>query len=320
MDVNSLYPSVMAGVEGEMLPFGDPKIYEGKYVPDRLYPLYIQHATVDFTLKEGRLPCIQLKNNLSFCPTEYVTDSKGVQELVLTSVDWQLLFDHYDVNYLDWHQGYAFKASKELFREYIDMCNEGKVQADLEGNSGMRYIWKLRMNSLYGKTATNPVKQSRKPVLDRESGIVKYVLLPPEHTDGEYLPAGAFITAWARNKTIRSAQKVIDRFIYADTDSLHLIGTEIPDCLDIDPRRLGAWKHESTFTRAKFIRPKTYVEMMGEEKVVHVAGMPEACHEHVTMENFEPGAEYPGKLYSKTVPGGIMLYEDSFRIKRQEEL
>lgn len=103
-----------------------------------------------------------------------------------------------------------------------------------------------------------------------------YVNLEPEQRDGVYLPCGVFITSYARYKTITSAQSVYDRFIYADTDSLHLVGTEIPDCLDVDPVRLGAWKHESTFDHGKFLRAKTYVEheVGADELTVHVAGLP----------------------------------------------
>ena len=75
-----------------------------------------------------------------------------------------------------------------------------------------------------------------------------------------YTAMGAFITAYAREKTIRSAQSVYDRFIYADTDSLHLTGWEIPEDIEVHPSRLGAWKNEGRFTYSKYLRPKTYME------------------------------------------------------------
>ncbi len=34
---------------------------------------------------------------------------------------------------------------------------------------------------------------------------------------------------YARNVTIRTTQKLYDRIIYCDTDSIHLVGTEIPE-------------------------------------------------------------------------------------------
>ena len=319
LDVNSLYPSVMAGVGGEILPYGDPMLFEGEYVPDPRYPLYIQTVTVDFKLKPGFIPCLQLKGNLSFMPTEYVVDSKGEQTLVLTSVDLALLRDHYDIYSIRYGKGWKFKASNKLFYDFIMAANEEKVHAAEEGNAGKRYMAKLKMNSSYGKMATHPVKRSRRPVMC-EDGIVRYPLLEPEETDGMYLPAGAFITAWARDKTIRSAQKVKDRFLYADTDSLHLAGTEIPEELDVDDYRLGAWKLESTFQRARFLRPKTYIEDEGGKLIVHCAGLPESCHPHVTWDNFHVGAKFPGKLYPKTVKGGIILCEGDFVIRKETGL
>lgn len=318
LDVNSLYPSVMASICGELLPYGDPVLYEGEYVQDDRYPLYIQTVHVDFTLKPDHIPCIQMKGNLSFLPTEYVRDSKGEQTLVLTSVDLALLKDHYDINSIRYGKGWKFKASRALFEKFIMSANNEKIEAARTGNAGKRYMAKLKMNSPYGKMATNPIKRCRRPILG-EDGIVKYEMLAPEHTDGMYLPVGAFITAWARNKTIRAAQSVKHRFVYADTDSLHLIGTDYPQELDIDEYRLGAWKVESEFWRARFLRPKTYIEddVKTGKLTVHCAGMPERCHEHVTWENFKPGAKYSGKLYSKTVKGGIILYEGDFVIREE---
>ena len=86
-DVNSLYPSVMASVHGEVLPYGEPEAYEGSYVEDPEMPLYIQFLEADFTVKEGHIPCMQLKGNRLFGETEYIRDSGGLQPLCLTSVD-----------------------------------------------------------------------------------------------------------------------------------------------------------------------------------------------------------------------------------------
>lgn len=321
LDVNSLYPSVMASVCGELLPYGDPVLFEGKYEHDERYPLYVQTVHIDFTLKPDHIPCIQLKGNLSFLPTEYVRDSKGEQTLVLTSVDLELLEDHYDINSIRYGKGWKFKASRTLFEKFIMAANEEKIEAARTKNAGKRYMAKLKMNSSYGKMATNPVKRCRKPMLG-DDGIVHYVMMNPEHTDGMYLPVGAFITAWARNKTIRAAQAVKHRFIYADTDSLHLAGTEIPEELDVDEFRLGAWKVESEFRRARFLRPKTYIEddVKTGKLTIHCAGLPERCHENVTWENFRVGAKYPGKLYSKTVKGGIILYEGDFVIRKELDI
>ena len=87
-----------------------------------------------------------------------------------------------------------------------------------------------------------------------------YELGEQEYRNPIYIPVGTFITAWARDKTIRSAQACYDRFIYADTDSLHLDGLDVPDGIEVDSTKLGAWKHESSFVLGRYVRAKTYLE------------------------------------------------------------
>ncbi|MFX3691185.1 hypothetical protein ACJBQV_10245, partial [Streptococcus suis] len=82
------------------------------------------------------------------------------------------------------------------------------------------------------------------PVL--EDNRVKLILGDLQTREPVYTAVGVFITSYARNITVRAAQQNFDRFIYADTDSLHLLGTELPD-IDIHPTRMGAWKQESVF-------------------------------------------------------------------------
>lgn len=311
LDVNSLYPSVMYYCP---LPYGEGKCFKGKYKEDKIYNLYVQMLTCQFELKENHIPTIQLKNNLSFIPTQYLDSSDGEDvTLCLTSVDLELFLEHYEVYNVEWHSGWKFKSTIGLFKDYIDKWNAVKMESTLNGNQAMRTLAKLMLNSLYGKFALNPNVQSKIPWYD--NGIVKYKLGEKETRNPIYIPVGAFITAWARHKTISSAQKVYDRFLYADTDSLHLIGTEIPD-LEIDPVKLGAWKHESTFTRARFLRQKSYIEEIDGKLHITCAGMPERCYKYVTWDNFRTGMSYEGKLQMSHVEGGIVLKDIDFTIKR----
>lgn len=310
-DVNSLYPSVMYY---EQMPYGAPIKFYGKYKEDKCYPYYFQILTCSFELKKGMLPTIQLKNNLSFIPTEYVKSSKGeLITMCMTCTDLELFFEHYNVYDLEYHAGYKFKATDKLFKEFIDHWISIKNESTINGNAGMRTIAKLMLNNLYGKFASRPTGFSKIPYF--ENGEVKYRLSEEEERTMMYVPIGAAITAYARAKTIRSAQANYDRFIYADTDSLHLKGTEMPDNIEIDSVKLGAWKHESTFTRAKFIRAKSYIEEIDGKLKVTCAGLPESCHKLVTWENFELGTEYFGKLQQKKVKGGIVLQETTFKLK-----
>lgn len=315
LDVNSLYPSVM---RYEKMPYGEGVRFEGEYKEDNVYDLYIQQMGCYFELKPGHLPTIQLKNNRAFMPNEYVKSSKdedGSEHfilLTLTSVDLELFREHYEIIDPQYYGGWKFKSTVGLFTDYIDKWNGVKVTATKEGNRPMREIAKLMLNNLYGKFSTNPTVYSKEPYMG-EDGVVHYRVSDPESREPVYIPAGTFITAWARNKTIRSAQKVYNRFIYADTDSLHLVGTEVPEGLEISDTKLGAWKIEKTFRRARFLRQKSYIEEVesdGEWTLsVTCAGMPDACHPYVTWENFRTGAQIPGKLKSKRTAGGVILAE-----------
>lgn len=91
-----MYPAKM---KNEKLPFGDPIFFNGKYEEDKLYPLYIQTISCIFELKPNKIPTLQIKNNPSFLPNEYIKSSDGdIVTLTLTSVDLELFFEHYDVD------------------------------------------------------------------------------------------------------------------------------------------------------------------------------------------------------------------------------
>lgn len=312
LDVNSLYSWVMHDCP---LPYGEGIFFNGKYEQDNLYNLYVQMFTCEFELKEGYIPTLQIKNSLAFAPTQYLSSSNGEEvTLCLTSVDLKLFFEHYNVYNITYHSGWKFKSTVGLFTEYIDKWIKVKIESTLNGNKGMRQLAKLMLNALYGKFALNPNVQSKIPYL--EDGIVKYRLGEKELRTPLYIPIGVFVTAHARYKTISSAQKVFNRFAYADTDSLHLIGTEIPEGLEVDPVKLGAWKLESEFSRAKFIRQKTYIEVINGELNITCAGMPKGCYAGVTWENFTAGSSFAGKLQPAHVAGGIVLKDIDFTIKK----
>lgn len=323
LDVNSLYPSRMYYCE---LPFGEPKFYNGKYIEDSRFPLYIQTFRCEFELKLGKLPTIQLKGNSRFLPTEYVESSNGdTVTLCLTSVDLKLFFEHYDVYNVEYIRGWKFRQSDTMFREYIDKWMGEKIKASKSGNKTLRNWAKIMLNSLYGKFALNPKCARKIPYLD-ENKIVKYKIGEKEEREPIYLPVGTFITAYARDYTIRTSQKIKDysiekygndMYIYSDTDSIHttLSIDDLKTLLDIDDNKLGYWKHESHFTRARFLRAKTYAEEINGELHVTCAGLPDRCKELVTWENFHPGAVYEGKLMPKHCKGGLVLVEKEFTIR-----
>jgi len=334
-DINSLYPSVM---RNKPLPFGEGVYFSGKYRESKIYPLYVQMLKCQFELKPGYLPTIQLKNNLSFVPTEYIeTTNDEFVTLCLTSVDLEIFMDHYETYNVEYLGGYKFRASTNNFAKYVDFWTNRKTQAKKEGNYPLYVIAKLMLNSLYGKFATAATVQNKYPYLD-EFGVIRYRLGEKLPRKPLYIPIGTFVTAWARYTTIKAAQKHFDRFVYCDTDSLYLLGDNPPD-LEIDDFKLGAFKHEKQIKTAKFLRAKTYMIYCSEpgkndyDWSITCAGMPKSCHDttakydkkylskgvynKVTFNNFKIGSVYPGKLKPKHVPGGIVLEEINFTINEK---
>lgn len=339
LDVNSLYPWAMYYC---VLPYGYPMYFEGPPETDEVFNLFIVRLSCEFELKPDHIPIIQLKNNRAFIETEYLSSSNGeIVEMTLTNVDLALFLEHYNVFNLEYQCGWKFKGKVGMFKDYINHWMHIKETT----TGALRQLAKLMLNSLYGKFATNPKSRKKIPVLDSD-GIVRYILDEPEIREPVYTAMGAFITAYARDKTIRSAQSVYDRFIYADTDSLHLIGHEVPEGLEVHQTKLGAWKNEGIFTNSKYLRAKTYMETMHEVKVdtlrnyaklmccastawirrendgIHVgitkvtcAGMPDNVKEAVTYDNFTSGSTFDGKLVPRRYPGGIVLEKTTFTIK-----
>ncbi len=310
-DVNSLYPTVMYGNMG-LLPVVEPLEFDGEYQYDKHYPLYILEFEAKFKVKPNYLPTIQLKGSMYFSETEYITDSKEVVTLCLTSVDFELFKKHYDIEYIKVYGGFKFKGVDDLFRPYIDYWSNIKATS----TGGKRQLAKLMLNSLYGKFGTNPLKQSKIPYY--EDGKVAYNLSAQTYDKPVYTALASFVTSYARAYTITTAQNNITRFIYADTDSIYIVGYDNPIGINIHPTLLGAWKCEGKFIDSLFIRSKTYLKTMEDEpeKIeVKCAGMPEVVKSLVTYDNFRIGASFDGKLLPKRVEGGIILKDTQFTIK-----
>lgn len=184
------------------------------------------------------------------------------------------------------------------------------------------------LNSLYGKFATSLDVQSKIPMLG-DDDIVHYKLNEEEEKDGIYLPIASFITAYAREKTIRTSQLIKeysinkygkDMYIYSDTDSIKTLLPidELKQFCDIDDVKLGAWKNEGIAKRGKWIRQKCYLEEIDDKINITCCGMPKSCYEFVTWENFKVGFSCGGKLTFKHVKGGVKLVETDFTIKEEK--
>ena len=327
VDYNSMYPSMLVS---KPYPVGAPLQFLGRYERDDRYPLYVQSLTCLFELKPHGIPMVQLRNAGYYGQHEYVERTIDPVSITLTSVDLDLFLDNYEVDVLSWDGGVKFQAchGADLFGEYVDYW--GEVKRTSKG--GMRQLAKLMLNNLYGKFSTHPDVTQKVPVFNECRNLVEWVEGEHEERDPVYLPVGEFCTAWARDTLIRAIMANRDRFVYCDTDSMHLRGTWAPSGIRLHDTDLCAWKVEGQFWHARHLRAKCYIWDLNHEVCVTCAGMPDNIKEHCTFENFWFGfsnlEEVPtengtivrvkegwGKLRPKAVPGGVVLVPSPYELK-----
>ena len=359
VDANSLYPSQMHSLSNNYYPVGKPRFWAGD-IPDFLdmddfsdYFFFVRFSC-RFKVKDGFLPFIQIKNDLRFNGREMLTSTELKNGLDLpvimtrTCVDFKLILEHYDLYDLRILDGCYFKTAIGLFDEYIDEYMQQKIDSTTKVD---RTIAKLMLNNLYGKMATYTDSSFKTCYL--KDYVVHFENHEEYEKDPSYIPVGSAITSYSRNCTIRLAQKNIEHFCYADTDSLHCTCCE-KDLIDvpIDDKALCFWKVEAHWKRGWFHRAKSYIETYIrndgiEDYNITCAGMGTKCKEifrlallnrdgnmpeidrdvyvesqikmiekGADITDFKRGLEIFGNLKAKRIIGGIILQDTTFFMRK----
>lgn len=311
-DVNSLYPSMMSSESGNRYPVGLPHFWCGNIIPDIALQddkYYFVRVKTRFYIKKNMLPFIQIKSSFLYKGTESlettdVYDSKTGEyythykdkdgnvcdtrvEMVLTMTDYTLLKEHYELVDFEILDGCWFYSQIGIFDEYIDKYKKIK----LESKDALRELAKLFLNNLYGKMASS-VDSSFKLAYVKDDKSIGFLPVSESAKKPGYIPVGSAITSYARNFTIRAAQKNYhgkDKrgFIYADTDSIHCdLKPEEIKGITVHDKDFCCWKLESCWDKAVFTRQKTYIEHVVAENCIPIdepynnikcAGMPQKC-------------------------------------------
>lgn len=323
-DVNSLYPSMMSSESGNIYPIGKPKFWTGNYIPEEAlkdFTYYFIRIRTRFYIRPGKLPFIQIKGSWLYKGTEALITSdvydkktntyrswytgndgkphEAIVELTLTMTDYILFKEHYRTVDFEILDGCYFSAMPGLFDTYIEKYKKLK----LESKGAMRELAKLFLNNLYGKMASN-TDSSFKLAYVKDDKTVGYMPVTEFDKKPGYIPVGSAITSYARNFTIRAAQKNYHGvnnpgFIYADTDSIHCdLRPEDIKGITVHDKNFCCWKLESCWDEAIFTRQKTYIEHVTEENCepidepyynIKCAGMPDKCKNlfRVSMEGYK---------------------------------
>ena len=371
LDVNSLYPSMMHSMSGNVYPIGKPTFWEGalpQNIKDADNKYFFIRIRTRFKLKKGFLPTVQIKGSLAYRGNEWLKTSdilgkdgkyykeytmfgkkhSTVVELTLTKTDYILFHEHYDVMDYEELDGCWFWTEIGLFDDYINKYKEIKMNS----KGAIRELAKLFLNNLYGKLGANDCSSFKIAYL-RDDNSLGYKTIEAYEKRVGYIPCGSAITSYARNFTIRTAQKNYHPnshgFIYADTDSIHC-DIPIEQIVDapLHSSEFCHWKHESTWDRAIFVRQKTYIEHIIAEGIepctpynnIKCAGMGQRCKDllnvsmgeevdlkkttdeekifiaqHRDLTDFHVGLKVPSKLLPRNIDGGVLLSRTTFEMR-----
>lgn len=324
-DVNSLYPSMMSSESGNYYPVGTPHMWKGNIIPDeaiKAHRYYFVRIKTRFYIKKDMLPFIQIKSSHLYKGTEclettdvynektglyspfYIDFNGNVKdtrvEMVLTMTDYQLLKEHYELVDFEILDGCWFYSEIGLFDEYIEKYKTMKMN----NKGALRELAKLFLNNLYGKMASS-TDSSFKVAYIKEDYSIGFMACIENSKKPGYIPVGSAITSYARNFTIRAAQKNYygknkSGFIYADTDSIHCdLPWDKVKGVTIHDKNFCCWKPESCWDVGIFTRQKTYIEHIVKENLqdienpyfnIKCAGMPKKCKNlfELSMQGFRP--------------------------------
>ncbi|KAG4946751.1 hypothetical protein JHK87_042758 [Glycine soja] len=193
--------------------------------------------------------------------------------------------------------GYLFEEMESPFKDYINSLFESRSNAKKKGNNALSFVYKLLMNSLYGRFGINP--QSTKTEMCNKSKRDR-IFRRPEFIDDVFIREDLYMVSYLtnpgkgpsywdppKNSAVQLAAaitagsriymyKYISRedCLYTDTDSI-VLGNPLPE-EDVSSSVLGKFKLEDKILEGFFLAPKCYSytteESDGNKKVYKYKG------------------------------------------------
>lgn len=271
IDCNSMYPAQIAGM---------PEI-TGHAVVSTKTPWEDSVEVVDL-----QMVCMQLKSGMIPCFTDPEKNKMVPHFEKICEKDEHFFIFREELNELEkWYEldysgsSIFFKTRKnKALADFVDDFYALKAQAKKDHQPITQAFAKLMLNGLGGKFAENPNKDITHRIL--RAGACRL-----DHDGTEETPSvimdvvqGALMTSMARTYLLSSARQacknVAEDLFYTDTDSIH--GVLDLEKIEVDDFRLGAWKKEADVVVAKFLAPKTYLEIEKDGTItVHAKGCPQ---------------------------------------------
>ena len=311
-DVNSLYPFVMKEFP---MPGGRPVWHSGlETIPlDSMFGFIEAYVECPKSIKKPFLPYRNKDGTLifptgTFVGVYYSEELKYARDIGYTIIPIC---------------GYLFEEMESPFKGYVHSLFESRSNAKKMGNNALSYVYKILMNSLYGRFGINPqstktemCNKSRRDRLLRRAEFISEVILredlymvsyltnpgkgpsywdPPKNTA---VQLSAAITASARIYMYKYISR--EDCFYTDTDSI-VLGNPLP-LEDVYSSVLGKFKLEDRILEGDFLAPKCYCytteESEGNKKVLKFKG---AGRSVITPEWYKEQYANPSRTLTEKV-------------------
>jgi hypothetical protein len=295
IDVNSMYPYVMKTIRVPTKPL----YYEKEPSVEKLRRLVSEGEAVIARV------AVNVPESLDPPPAPWrdprtgkVMFPAGRFETVLCTPELKLVLP-----YVEKVREMVVYCSAHAFKEYVEDLYRKRVEARERGEKPLETLYKLLLNSLYGKFAEKRIVKGEVEVAPPGSrpgihvigkGMVVYVKGPfrikgkvHEEVRDRFTAVSAFITSAARAhlwKAMRLIGK--ENLVYCDTDSIHFVYTpELEKKLEpiLSDSELGKFKVEAVAQEGEYILPKLY--RLGGK--VRAKGMPHSPNGEVPLKAVE---------------------------------
>ena len=316
IDFTSSYPSVMVSEKFPMSRF-KPVVINSLQVLDEYCAKYALVFDAKFTNIRAK---IRQENYISeskcYGLVEPLINNGRISQakelaITITEVDLDIIKNCYEWDKLEIanakraHKNYLPRA---IVKSVLDLYQGKTTLKDVEGSEVEYLLSKGMLNSIYGMSVTDIVKDNS--VYSDEWGIEK-VDIEAEIKDYNesksrflYYPWGIWVTAYARRNLWTGILAIGDDYIYSDTDSLKMLNYEnhkgyinwfnsqivnkmvrmceyykfnksllSPKTKKGEVKMLGVWDYEGTYTKFKTLGAKRYLVEDNGKLTITVAGL-----------------------------------------------
>lgn len=325
-DVNSLYPFVMKEFP---MPGGVPVWHSDldSMELDSMFGFIQAYVECPKTMKRPFLPYRDKDGILLFPTGEFIGVYYSEELKYARSLGYKVLPIC----------GYLFQRMESPFKDYVNSLFESRSNAKKEGNNAIGYVYKLLLNSLYGRFGINPMStitemcdQNRRNFLLRKGTFINDVPLGEDlhmvsyHSNMEKGPdywkppknsaiqLAAAITASARIYMYKYISR--EDCYYTDTDSI-VLGNPLPES-DISSSVLGQFKLEDQIIKGYFLAPKCYrYTTEGNHNVIKFKGPAKSI---IQPEWFEQQYADPYRIIKASVTSNFRINWPELDVRKKE--